>query len=651
MNETPPRGEWLEADGRGGFASGPVAGPRTRRYHALLLTAQPDGSRLVLVHGADVYVQTPGGTWPLSSQAWAGGSVVHPDGDAFLERFTAEPLPCWTWRLPDQTRLTTELVVLRGHAQVCLRWTVLGGAAARLFVRPFFSGRDYHALHHENPAFRFEPERHERGLVFRPYDGVPATLVSGNGDYRHEPRWYRGFHYAEEARRGLDCAEDLAAPGELTFDLAAGPALLSFSRDRGEPAALVDDVFRAERARRAGFPTPLHRAADAYVIARDDGKTILAGYPWFTDWGRDTFIALRGLCLATGRVADAKAILLRWSGAVAHGMLPNRFPDGGAPPEYNSVDAALWFVVAAYELLTAPTALKAVSALERRELGMAVEAILAGHCAGTRYHIAVTDDGLLAAGEPGVQLTWMDAKVGDWVVTPRIGKPVEVQALWLNALWAGVQLQLPSVQRWRELLARGREAFARRFWNAPARMLYDVVDVDHRAGEVDARVRPNQIFAVGGLPLALLEGEPARAVVDAVERELWTPLGLRSLAPSDAGYRPRYRGGVVERDGAYHEGTVWPWLLGPFVEAWLRVRGNTGAAQREATMRFVVPVLEHLAEAGVGHVSEVADGDAPHDVGGCPFQAWSLGELLRVQQLLRAHALPEKAARAVAGRG
>ncbi len=634
MSETPIYREWLEADGRGGYTSGTVEGPRTRRYHALLLTAQPDGSRFVLVNGAEVYVQTSNGTWPLSTQVWSGG-VVHPDARGFLEHFNAEPWPTWTWALPDHTRLTAELVVAKGRPQTCPRWKLVStsGEVARLFVRPFFSGRDYHSLHHENAGFRFEPERHERGLVFRSYDGVPATLVSGNGHYRHEPLWYRGFHYADEASRGLDFEEDLAAPGELEFDLKAGPALLSFSRDGGERAALVDEVFREERARRAAFISPLHRAADAYVIERNQGKTIIAGYPWFTDWGRDTFIALRGLCLATGRWDDARDILLRWSLLVSQGMLPNRFPDGGAPPEYNSIDAALWFVVATYELLTSQTAAKDLTLLQRHQLVMAVEAILEGHAAGTRFHIGVTDDGLLAAGEKGVQLTWMDAKVGDWVVTPRVGKPVEVQALWLNALWVGVQLQLPKEKRWNELLKRGKESFVRRFWNSASRALHDVVDVDHQSGAVDARVRPNQIFAVGGLPLALLEGEQARAVVDAVESQLISRLGPRTLAPTDSEYRPHYRGGVLERDGAYHQGTVWPWLMGPFIEAWLRVRGNTAQAGREAQERFLAPLLAHLEEAGVGHVSEVADGDEPHAVGGCPFQAWSLGELLRSQQL------------------
>ncbi|HEY9506827.1 MAG TPA: amylo-alpha-1,6-glucosidase, partial [Gemmatimonadales bacterium] len=367
---------------------------------------------------------------------------------------------------------------------------------------------------------------------------------------------------------------------------------------------------------------------DAYLVRRGDGKTIIAGYPWFTDWGRDTFIALRGLCLATGRLTDARSILLEWAGLVSEGMLPNRFVDQGGAAEYNTIDASLWYVIAVHEYLAAMTRRRLkVAAQDRRALEDAVRAILAGHIRGTRYGIRATEDGLLAGGEPGVQLTWMDAKVGDWVVTPRIGKPVEIQALWLNAL---------RVAEWftgefRPLFDRGAAAFADRFWNAEWGYLYDVIDADHEPGKVDPSFRPNQILAIGGLPIQLLEGPRARQVVDAVERVLWTPLGLRTLAPGSWGYRPVYAGDMLARDGAYHQGTVWPWLLGPFVEAWVRVRDNTVEARHEARQRFLEPLLAHLNEAGLGHISEIADADAPHTPRGCPFQAWSMGEALRLQ--------------------
>jgi predicted glycogen debranching enzyme len=314
-------------------------------------------------------------------------------------------------------------------------------------------------------------------------------------------------------------------------------------------------------------------------------------------------------------------------------MLPNRFPDHGEAPEFNAVDASLWYVVAVHEFLAAAAAHGfALPAAEDNALRAAVEAILSGYAAGTRFGIQCDDDGLLRAGQAGVQLTWMDAKVGDWVVTPRIGKPVEVQALWLNALAIGSQRS----ERWADLLARGRASFAKRFWNPARTCLFDVVDCDHQPGTSDAALRPNQILAVGGLPLALLEGERARQVVDVVEQHLWTPLGLRSLGPGEPGYAPRYQGNVRSRDGSYHQGTVWPWLLGAFVEAWVRVRGGTRDAKREARERFLAPLLAHLDQAGLGHVSEIADGDPPHAPRGCPFQAWSVAEALRLDQVVLA---------------
>jgi predicted glycogen debranching enzyme len=312
-------------------------------------------------------------------------------------------------------------------------------------------------------------------------------------------------------------------------------------------------------------------------------------------------------------------------------MLPNRFPDSGDRPELNSVDASLWYIVAVHDYLrVAETAGRAIGASERRALHGALESILDGYARGTRYGIRLDDDGLLLAGEPGVQLTWMDAKVGDWVVTPRIGKPVEVQALWLNALWIGSLLS-----RKRDgILERGRASFAARFWNERDGFLHDVIDPDGRRGEADPSFRPNQIFAVGGLPLPLITGERARRLVDAVEERLYTPLGLRSLAPGEPGYAPRYEGGVRERDGVYHQGTVWPWLLGPFVEAWVRSRGDAPAIRREARDWFLAPLLAHLDDAGLGHISEIADAEPPHTPRGCPFQAWSVGEALRLSEVV-----------------
>jgi predicted glycogen debranching enzyme len=503
---------------------------------------------------------------------------------------------------------------------------------AALVVRPFMSGRELHALHHENPAFDFQPHPVDDTVSWRPYPSLPRIIAKSTGVYTHRPDWYRGFLYAEERARGLDDTEDLATPGFFTlWPDERGEAILILAAD-GLPAPLpaaelARELRARERARRAAYATPLHRAADDYLVRRGAGRTIIAGYPWFGDWGRDTFIALRGLCLTTGRLDDARAILDEWAGAVSEGLLPNRFPDGGEAPEYNSVDASLWYVIAVGEYLATE---RNADAATRARLMSAVAAILEGFARGTRHGIALAADGLLASGERGVQLTWMDAKIGDWVVTPRIGKPVEVQALWLNALAIGASLS----SRWASLFQRGMASFGERFWNEARGALYDVVDVDHRAGARDGTLRPNQIFAVGGLPIAIVDGERARRIVDTVEATLWTPLGLRSLAPGEADYAPRYEGGVVQRDSTYHQGTVWPWLAGPFVEAWLRVRGSSDGARREAARRFLAPLMAHLSTAGIGHVSEIADAEAPHVPRGCPFQAWSLGELLRLTHLV-----------------
>jgi len=638
MNIHGERDEWLEPDGLGGFASGTATGTRTRRYHALLLAATtPPTGRVVLVNGFDAWIDTAGGTFPLTSQRYEPG-IVHPDGSRRISAFSVEPWPRWIFTLEDGTSIEHTILVSRGTPAVVITWRVIErgqSASARLSVRPFFSGRDYHAMHRENGAFRFEPEQRADRLVWHPYDGIPAVHAVSNGDYRHQPDWYRKFRYDEEAARGLDAVEDLAAPGVFSWNVADDTACLIFAAGPDADAALppgvpaqdiVNRVHASELARRRAFVSPLHRAADAYLVTRGAGTTIVAGYPWFTDWGRDTFIAMRGLCLATGRLDDARRILLEWSGAISEGMLPNRFPDRGEAPEFNSVDASLWFVMAVHDLFERST----LSASDRARLDAAVDAILTGYASGTRFGIRMDEDGLLAAGMPGLQLTWMDARVGDHVITPRIGKPVEIQALWLNAL----SLAGARNERWATLFARGRASFESRFWNESTSSLHDVVDVEHRAGSVDSTFRPNQIFALGGLPVVLVTKDLASRALAAIEARLWTPMGLRSLAPDEPGYIGRYAGGVATRDGAYHQGTVWPWLLTPFVEAWVRVRGGSPRVIAEARRRFLAPLLRHLDEGGLGHVAEIADGDLPHTPNGCPFQAWSVGELLRLDRVL-----------------
>jgi predicted glycogen debranching enzyme len=591
---------------------------RTRRYHALLNAAatSPTGRR-VLVNALEAWLDTPAGSFALSAHAYLP-DAVHPDGARHLAGFAYEPWPTWTYRLPDGSEVVHEVFVPHGAPAVAVTWRLAKRGAPGphvLRVRPLLSGRDHHALHCENPAFRFEPTQSGDCLRFEPYPGFVTTMRT-NGAYVHEPLWFRAFRYDEEIARGFPHSEDLASPGTFRFDLAASGAEGTAAAGDALPAP-VSELRERERARRAAFASPLHRAADAYVVRRGAGRSIVAGYPWFTDWGRDTFVALRGLCLAGGRLDVAREIALAWAGAVSEGMLPNRFVDDGEAPEFNAVDASLWYVVAVCELLQCDPRAR------HRNLAHAVASILDGYQKGTRFGIHVDEDALVAAGAPGAQLTWMDARVGERVITPRAGKPVEVQALWVNALrLAGATFGRPD---WSALADRAQASFARRFWNEEVGCLLDVVDAN------DATIRPNQILAVGGLPHALLDGERARRVVDLVETKLWTPLGLRSLAPEEPGYAPRYEGGPEQRDAVYHQGTAWAWLLGPFVEAWLRVRGGTAGAKREARARFVAPLLAHLAEAGLGHVSEIADAEPPHTPRGCPFQAWSLGELLRLE--------------------
>jgi predicted glycogen debranching enzyme len=637
--------EWLEPDGLGGFASGTTSTIRTRRYHALLLPATvPPTGRVVLVSGVEAWALVGGARVALTTQRYQPG-VEYPDGVSRLSAFVADPWPTWTWQLPDGSRIVHQVMVPHGRAAVVLSWRrEAGDGPAALEVRPLIAGRDYHSLQHENGSFRFAPTVEDDQVVWRPYDGVPAIRARSNGRYRHQPEWYRNFLYTAEAERGLDAVEDLASPGVFEFDLAVAALLVltteaAASGDGREVAAVVADLESAERSRRAGFGSRLKRAADAYIVKRGEGRTIIAGYPWFTDWGRDTFIALRGLTLATGRLADARAILVEWAGTVSEGMLPNRFPDGAGAPEYNAVDASLWYVVVVDEFLEAcARADYPLPEADRQILELAVRDIVDGYARGTRYGIRMDADGLLACGVPGVQLTWMDAKIGDWVVTPRVGKPVEVQALWVNALAAASRRDPDR----RADVERARKAFDARFWNPDQSCLFDVVDVDHVAGQMDPSLRPNQLLAIGGLPVALVDGDRARQVLAIVKRELLTPLGPRSLGPSEPGYRPHYVGDGAGRDSAYHQGTVWPWLVGALVDAALRTSSDR-ATGTSAVGDLIAALVAHLDEAGLGHVSEIADAEPPFTPRGCPFQAWSVGELIRALAAVEAAAGPTPA--------
>jgi predicted glycogen debranching enzyme len=508
--------------------------------------------------------------------------------------------------------------------------------------RPLFAFRYYHTTPHENGAIRRDLDIQPGRVKYSPYQGCPDLYLAHTpAEARPTGDWYRDFEYTIEQERGLDFAEDLFNPLSLTFDLKGerGATLIASTEPRDASAA---EALRArEIARRQQvlqstasddpLVRALVRAADQFIVRRGEESTVIAGYHWFSDWGRDTMIALPGLTLVTGRYDEARKILLAFAASVDRGMLPNRFPDAGEVPEYNTVDATLWF----FEAVRAYVAHTGDVEFVRSKLYDVLADIVAWHERGTRYGIRIDVDGLLLAGEPGVQLTWMDSKIGDWVVTPRHGKPVEIQALWYNAL--RVMAALGSNPHYAELADRAQESFARQFWNESAGCLYDVVNGDAR----DSAIRPNQIFAVS-LFHSVLPDAMARKVVDAVERHLLTPYGLRSLAPSDPAYRGRYEGDGRSRDSAYHQGTVWPWLMGPFVTAYTKVHGQA-PQWAEAFRRYV-------DEEGMGQVPEVFDGDAPHRPGGCMAQAWSVAELLRCLVEETAAATP-KASPAVAVAG
>ena len=631
--------EWLETDGWGGFATGTVNGIRTRRYHGLLTCAtNPPSGRIMLLNGLEVWLDTPRGRVSLSSQHYSP-DIVSPDSRDLIDSFQWDPWPRWTFRLPDGREAVQEFMMPRGFPAVFAVWKIPPGDF-KLHVRPLLSGRDYHALHHENSDFKFDAGFSQGKVVWKPYGNIPGLSAYANGDYATDSIWFRKFRYDLELERGLDYEEDLASPGEFLFrsDNVEGKAVILFQAENLaanldpeglSPADLWNKTEEVERRRRARFKDTLERAGENFSVRRGTGLTLIAGYPWFTDWGRDTFVALRGLYLATGKYKEAGLILGEWARTVSQGMIPNRFPDRGDWPEYNSVDASLWFGIVVFEYLKKSEAAGVeVPAVLREVLLKAVESILTGYAMGTRYEIKMTQDGLLQAGTPGLQLTWMDAKVNDWVVTPRVGKPVEVQALWLNLL----RMAGDTFVSWREIFERGKKSFGELYWNDEGQCLYDVVDVDHVPGKKDASIRPNQIFAVGGLPYSVIEGERAGKIIETVENHLWTPPGLRTLSFGDPRYHARYLGGAAERDAAYHQGTAWPWVMGAFVEAWLKVRDRKPEAMAEAARKFIAPLEKNLAQAGLGHLSEISDGDFPYTPRGCPFQAWSLAELIRLKR-------------------
>ena len=627
--------EWLETNGRGGFASGTVAGANTRRYHALLLTARkPPSERFALVNHLEEWIDIEGQSYPLSTNLYP--NAIHPEGYKQCTVFTTDPWPTWTYDCQG-TVVQREVFCVRDRDLVVIRWTFARKTkkAITLRVRPMVSGRDYHATHHINDSLATTATVVDGLVAWRPYGELSSVQAFQTGRYRHDPTWFRTVQFPTEQERGLDFEEDWWSPGEFTYQLDQGVVatlvLTTESIDSVDVAALAQSERKRRTDLRAAAPTTdplageLWCAVEAYLAARGSRQTVIAGYPWFTDWGRDTFISLPGLCLVTGRWETAWQTIESFAAHISQGMVPNRFPDIGEQPEYNTIDASLWFVHA----IERYWAYTKDEARVRAVAWPAVKHIIDGYRQGTRYHIHKDEDGLIAGGVPGVQLTWMDAKIGNWVVTPRHGKPVEIQALWARALEIGAHLATTFGEpayavRCREDRTQAVASFRAKFWNEAGGFLYDVIDGPEGN---DASIRPNQIYAIA-LCDDLVTNEQARQILRIVEDQLLTPVGLRTLSPKDSRYRPRYIGGVVERDGAYHQGTVWPFLLGPFVTAWLKVNGNSSAKRAEARA-FLHGLEAHLHDACLGQVSEIFDAEAPHHARGCFAQAWSVAEPLR----------------------
>ena len=625
--------EWLETNGIGGFASSTVAGLNTRRYHGLLVAAtKPPVGRMVLVSKMEETLLVGGRRFALGCNRYPG--VIHPQGYQYLTAFRRDPFPVWVYQVEGLV-LEKSVFMVHGENTTVIRYELRGEHSEEcvLELRPLIAFRDYHGTAHENGAINPAPAIAPGTVTFSPYQGCPdLCLAHTAGEVRQTGEWYRNFEYMIEEQRGLDFREDLFQPLVLTFDLQRNsrPAVIASTEPKN--TAVADALRAAEIERRHAiapgadpFVSALKQAADQFLVRRGDGSTVIAGYHWFSDWGRDTMIALPGLTLATGRYDDARGILRAFAESVDRGMLPNRFPDAGETPEYNTVDATLWF----FEAIRALGEHTADYDFIRARLYEVLVDVVAWHERGTRYGIRVDDDGLLTAGEPGVQLTWMDAKVGDWVVTPRHGKPVEIQALWYNALrimedLAGRFGKAADAARYGAMAEKTRASFAGQFWNESSGCLFDVVN----GGERDGSIRPNQIFAVS-LCHGMLPRDRAAAVVAVVEQNLLTPYGLRSLAPSDPQYRGRYEGDPWHRDSAYHQGTVWPWLMGPFVTAYLKTNRRSAKARRQVS-EWLAEFRRYIEGEGLGQIPEVFDGDAPHRAGGCMAQAWSVAELLRV---------------------
>lgn len=630
--------EWLETNGLGGWASSTIIGTHTRRYHGLLVAAlNPPKERYVMLSKMDETLVVDDKRYELGCSKYA--NAIHPDGYIFLQEFKKDFFPEFFYRA-NGIKLKKTIAAVNGENTTLITYEVLeANHEFTLELNPLIAAREFHGLTFANGKLNPQASFQDGTLKVKPYDNLPACYIAAPGaTFQPQADWYYGFQYTRELERGQDGHEDLFSYGKLSVRLKDGDKLgiiVSMDSPQGRDpfVMLTEESLRRQRLinQTQACATYEHQAlaklslaADQFVVQKDENlKSIIAGYHWFSDWGRDTMIALPGLCLATGRHQDAKDILRAFAGHVSQGMIPNRFPDFEEAPEYNTIDASLWFFVAAYQYFLKTND----RAFIKDELLPVLESMVEWHEKGTRYGIHVDEDGLLTGGEEGVQLTWMDAKADEWVVTPRKGKCVEINALWYNVLEIMAHFYRATgskdASRHYTFRAKGvKRAFVKAFWNKNEGYLHDFVDGEYQ----DRAIRPNQIFAVS-LPFSVLSAAKAEMVLDVVEAHLFTPHGLRSLSPLDPKYHGRYEGNRWQRDGAYHQGTVWSWLIGPYIDAVVRVRGTIGKRRARA---IVLQFQHHMNANGIGSISEIFDGEDPIKARGCIAQAWSIAELLRV---------------------
>jgi predicted glycogen debranching enzyme len=634
--ETAIQREWLVTNGLGGYASGTVAGPNSRRYHGLLVAAlNPPVERMVLVAGLEEWVRSDDGDMqPLSAQEYWDGTVF-PQGYRELEAVELDGmLPVFRWKIAGHI-IEKRIWMEQGVSRTVVTYRLASGAPVTLQLRPLFAHRDYHQQRHGRGAF--DMSETGEGWIIDAAGVRSHVAVRTAATVRSQPDWYWRVLHRAERDRGLDDEEDLFTPGVVEVQLAAGTDVAVILATEPTPSSW--DAGRswqdAQRHQDAvlgpGMEHPLAGqlvlAAEQFrVIRRIAGvatpgpqRTVVAGYHWFADWGRDTMISLPGLTMRPGTLWEARAVLDTYIRYLDQGLLPNRFPDGGERPEYNTIDATLWLFQALAAYLRASRDWRFIA--DRLE---ALEAVIDWHVRGTRHNIRMDPaDGLLAGGEEGVALTWMDARVQDWVVTPRRGKPIEINALWYNALrlmadWC--ERAMRPAGPYRQMAAHAHSSAQERFWFADGGYCYDVVDAPE--GD-DPSLRPNQVIAMG-LVYPLIEGEPARRAFNVVTAKLLTPYGLRTLSPDDPRYQSTYRGDQRARDAAYHMGLVWPWLLGPYLDAHRRLDGDGPTVGR-----LLEPFTAHLLDGGLGTISEIFESEPPYRPVGCIAQAWSVAEVLR----------------------